>query len=86
MAMIFCMDSLAHPPDNNSRLRQLVQRSGLAPAVALTIFNRGRAAAPCTESEWRGYLADPAQAGFRPLSTELLAHAELQFSLLEATR
>jgi hypothetical protein len=70
------------PQDNNTRLRRLVRASGLAPAVALTVFNRGRAASPHTETEWRGYLAEQSHALFRPLPDDMLAHAKHQFSLL----
>jgi hypothetical protein len=84
--MMFAMTPTSHVPDNNGRLRQLVQASGLASAVALTVFNRGRAAAPCKETEWRGYLAEEGHALFRPLPDDMLAHAEHQFSLLEISK
>ncbi|MDC6169770.1 hypothetical protein [Paucibacter sp. XJ19-41] len=65
---------------NNERLRELVASSGLPPAVALTIFNRGLGANACTSSAWTGYLSDPASPHYRELSTELLSHAETQFA------
>jgi hypothetical protein len=84
--MMFAIDPTPHSIDANGRLRQLVQVSGLAPAVALTVFNRGRAAAPCKETEWRGYLAEEGHTLFRQLPDDMLAHAEHQFSLLEIAK
>lgn len=68
----------------NQRLRELVQASGLADAVAMTIFNRGLGAAACSVSQWKGFLAEPASAAYQPLPAELLANAEAQFSKLSA--
>ena len=65
---------------NNERLRALVSTSGLPPAVALTIFNRGLGANPCTSSAWSAYLSDPGTPHYRELDAELLSHAEAQFA------
>ena len=65
---------------NNERLRALVSTSGLPPAVALTIFNRGLGANACTSSVWAAYLSDPGTPHYRELDAELLSHAEAQFA------
>ena len=65
---------------NNQRLRELVQASGLTQAVALTVFNRGLGPAGYSESAWKAFLSDPSAVRFRPLSDELLAHAQKQFA------
>ena len=65
---------------NNERLRALVSTSGLSPAVALTIFNRGLGANACTSSAWAAYLSDPGALHYRELDAELLSHAEVQFA------
>ena len=65
---------------NNARLRGLVSESGLPPAVAMTVFNRGLGAKGCTETEWKGFLAEQGSERFRPLSESQLAHAIAQFA------
>jgi hypothetical protein len=66
---------------NNERLRELVEASGLTQPVALTIFNRGLGPAAYSESAWKAFLmTDTSSARFRPMSDELLAHAEKQFA------
>lgn len=68
---------------NNQQLREFVEASGLTQAVALTVFNRGLGPAGYSESAWKAFLADPSAVRFRPLSDELLAHAQRQFSKIE---
>lgn len=68
------------PETNNEKLRELVEASGLTQAVALTVFNRGLGPAAYSESAWKAFLSSPETTRFRPLSDELLAHAEKQFS------
>lgn len=65
---------------SNERLRELVASSGLSPAVALIIFNRGLGANACTSSAWSAYLSDPGSPNFRELDADLLSHAETQFA------
>ena len=65
---------------NNERLRELVASSGLSPAVALTIFNRGLGANACTSSAWSAYLSEPCSPHYRELDAKLLQHAEAQFA------
>lgn len=65
---------------SNERLKQLVSASGLPPAVALTIFNRGLGADACTSSTWAAYLSDPNSSNYRELDADLLRHAEAQFA------
>jgi len=65
---------------NNQQLREIVEASGLTQAVALTVFNRGLGPAGYSESAWKAFLADPSAVRFRPLSDELLAHAQKQFA------
>ncbi len=65
---------------NNERLRALVSLSGLSPAVALTIFNRGLGTNACTSSVWAAYLSDPGSPHHRELDADLLSHAEAQFA------
>ena len=65
---------------NNERLRALIFLSGLSPAVALTIFNRGLGVNACTSSAWAAYLSDPVTSHYRELDAELLHHAETQFA------
>lgn len=67
----------------NAQLRELVAQSGLQPAVAMTIFNRGLvASSPCTESLWKAYLAEPDSDRFVVLPETHLVHALAQFSLI----
>lgn len=70
------MTSISH----NERLRELVTSSGLSPAVAMTIFNRGLGANACTASTWSAYLSAPDSPNFRELDADLLHHAEAQFA------
>lgn len=70
----------------NAELRELVAGSGLTPAVAMTIFNRQLGAAACSESEWRGYMAEPGSAQYRKLSEAQLAHAVAQFARIGVHR
>lgn len=63
----------------NEKLRELVESSGLSPAVAMTIFNRNLGTAALTESDWKALFADPDSGRFRALSDELLEHAIEQF-------
>jgi len=70
----------------NDRLRELVATSGLPTAVAMTVFNRGLGAAGCTETQWKGFLADAGSARFVPLSDEWLAHAVEQFARIGVLR
>ena len=64
----------------NAELRELVASSGLPSAVAMTIFNRGLGAMACTETQWKGFLAEPGAARFLPLSEAQFAHAVDQFA------
>jgi hypothetical protein len=64
----------------NARLQELVSASGLSPAVALTIFNRGLGAKACTSSAWSAYLSEPGSPRYLELDAELLSHAEAQFA------
>lgn len=81
--MMVHLNTMAVSMTNNERLRQLIAEAGLTQAVALTIFNRGLGPAAYSEIAWKGFLADPASARFRPLKDELLAHAEKQFASLD---
>lgn len=63
---------------NNRRLRELVRRTRLSDAVALTLFNRGLGRQACTSSQWKAYLADPPRHAVLP--DELLAHAEARLA------
>lgn len=71
---------------NNHRLRDLVAASGLSTVVAMTVFNRGLGAAGCTETQWKGFLADAGSARFVPLSDDWLAHAVEQFARIGVHR
>jgi len=66
--------------ENNERLRQLVEQAQLTQAAALKIFNRGLGAAGYSLSAWKAFLAQPDSVRFRPLSDELLRHAERVFA------
>jgi hypothetical protein len=68
---------------NNERLRELVEEAGLAQAVALTIFNRGLGPAGYSESSWKAFFCRPETTRFRPLSDDLLAHAEKVFAKIK---
>lgn len=71
----------------NAQLGELVAASGLPPAVALTIFNRGLAAAQaCSQSQWNAWLAEPGSERFRALSPAQLAHAIFQFARIGVHR
>lgn len=70
----------------NEQLRELVAASGLPPAVAMTIFNRGLGAGGCTETQWKGFLADAGSPRFVPLPDEWLAHAIEQFARIGVHR
>lgn len=65
---------------NNERLQELVAASGLPPAVALTIFNRGLGPKACTSSAWSAYLSEPGSPRYLELDADLLSHAEAQFA------
>lgn len=65
---------------NNQRLREILEQSGFTPPVALTIFNRGLGREAHGTESWRAFQAKPDTAGFRPLTDELLAHAETVFA------
>lgn len=67
-------------PSSNAQLLQLVTASGLSSAVAMTIFNRGLGASACSESQWKGYLAEPDSTRYLEVSDELLAHGVHQFA------
>ncbi len=70
----------------NTQLVQLVAASGLSPAVAMTIFNRGRGGAACTESQWKGFLAEPGMLRYLELSADQFAHAVHQFARIGVHR
>lgn len=70
----------------NARLRELVATSGLPPAVAMTIFNRQRGSAACSETEWRGFMAEPGSGRYREMSSEQFAHAVAQFARIDVHR
>jgi hypothetical protein len=70
-------------PTNNERLRELVEGASLTQAVALTIFNRGLGPAAYSLDHWRAFFVSPDKSRFRPLSDELLAHAEKAFAKLQ---
>lgn len=67
---------------NNERLRELIEASGLTQAAALTIINRGLGARPYSASSLKAYMSSPDTTRWRPVSDELLAHAERQFAKL----
>jgi hypothetical protein len=48
----------------------------------MTVYNRGLGMAACPESLWKAYFADAKSPQFKPLSDELLAHAQSQFAKL----
>ncbi|WP_144006680.1 hypothetical protein [Pelomonas sp. KK5] len=73
-------------PSPNSQLRELVAASALTPAVAMTIFNRQLGSAACSETEWRGFTAEPGSERYRPISAEQLAHAIAQFARIGVHR
>lgn len=68
---------------NNERLRELVSGAGLTQSVALTLFNRGLGPAAYSESSWKAFFSNPDTTRFRPLSDDLLAHAEKIFGKLK---
>jgi len=70
----------------NDQLRELVTASGLPTAVAMTVFNRGLGATGCTETQWKGFLADAGSARFVPLSSDWLSHAIEQFARIGVQR
>lgn len=67
---------------NNRRLRDLVMRSRLNDAVALTLFNRGLGSRACTASQWKSFLEEPGSPRHSALPDHLLAHAETQLAPL----
>lgn len=71
---------------SNAQLLQLVTASGLSSAVAMTIFNRGLGATACSESQWKGYLAEPDSPRYLELSAEQLAHGIHQFARIGVHR
>lgn len=73
-------------PAHNAQTQELVAASGLPAPVSMTIFNRGLGAAGCTESQWKGYLAEPDSSRFLELSAEQLAHAVHQFARIGVHR
>lgn len=77
---------MSHFPTTNAQLRDLVEASGLAQPVALTIFNRGLGCEGLTLSEWKALLCDPNSAGHLPLNPELLVHAQQQFKNITPVR
>lgn len=81
--MMVYMNTSAKTKTNNERLREIVEASGLTQPVALTVFNRGLGARPYSESTWKAFLSNPETTRFRPLSDEMLAHAEKQFGKLQ---
>lgn len=71
----------------NQQVRELVRASGLPPAVALTIFNRGLVAAvACSESQWKAFMAEPGSARFLPMDAQQLSHAIQQFARIGVHR
>ena len=70
---------------NNQKLRALIEGANLTQAAAMTIFNRGQAR-PVTESGFKAWLADPSAVRYRPLSDELLQHADKVLNKLQKTR
>lgn len=64
---------------NNERLTQLVALTGLTRAKALERFNQGLGVGGYSYEYWKGFFCDPATRRFKPLSDELLAHAENVF-------
>ncbi|CAN5165654.1 hypothetical protein BH11PSE10_BH11PSE10_12210 [soil metagenome] len=82
-------DGEIHPqclPSSNAQLQQLVTASGLSSAVAMTIFNRGLGTSACSESQWKGYLAEPDSPRYLELSAEQLAHGIHQFARIGVHR
>lgn len=61
-----------HP--NNTQFRELVRRSGLSQAVAMTLLNRGRAQ-PLTESTFKAWLGHPSARSCCDVSNEDLQMA-----------
>jgi hypothetical protein len=70
-------------PTYNERLRELIKATGLTQTAALLLFNRGLGPAAYSESAWKAFLANPETTRFRPLSAELLRHAEKIFTPLK---
>jgi hypothetical protein len=68
-----------HP--NNRLFKQLVNSKRLSLAVAVTIFNRGRAE-PVTESGLKGWLVEQGAPGWREVSDADLAHATAVFEAI----
>jgi hypothetical protein len=71
----------ARPKNNNERLRELIERTGLSQPQALALFNRGLGPAAYSASAWKSFLVNPASARFRPLKDALLKHAEKELYL-----
>lgn len=81
------LPAAAAAADRNQTVRELVRASGLPPAVALTIFNRSlTAAAACSESQWKGFMAEPGSARFLPMNAQQLSHAIDQFARIGVHR
>jgi hypothetical protein len=80
--MMVAMQAAPAVNTNNQRLRELVDQTGLSQAVAMTVYNRGLGMAACPESLWKAYFADAKSPQFKPISDELLAHAQSQFAKL----
>ncbi len=76
------MDDQQHM-HNSERFRALVADARLAPATAMTLFNRGRAV-PVRESGWKAWLADPGSARWTAISQADLRHAERVFGAVVA--
>lgn len=66
---------------NNRLFKQLVNSKRLRLAVAVTIFNRGRAE-PVTESTLKAWLAEPEVSGWREVSDADLEHAKAVFEAI----
>jgi len=77
---------LADAESPNDQLRELVAASALPQAVAMTVFNGGLGAAGCTETQWKGFLTDPASPRFVPLPEAWLTHAVEQFARIGIER
>ena len=66
---------LTSKTDNNRRFRQLIDCGGWTQAEALALFNKDQLR-PITLSAIKSWLSDPETIRFRPMASNLLAHAE----------
>lgn len=68
-----------HP---NAELIEMVRKTGLTQAQALTAFNKDIGLRTIKESSWKAYFCDPATTRFRRMNADLLEHARKVFGPL----